>query len=217
MELEKLWSLLGGTGEIPSRAGRCSGPLLILGSGRVAIGGGKFETVWDDFGRWKNSDLPKGEIMAVNDVGQHVHDRVRHWVTLHAEYMPGWMAFRRGHLYGSGDQPMTHSNKAKPGVDVVWPMGQLGGTSGLYACFVGLLLGYSEIVLAGIPMTGSGHYFDPPWYGSEFQDKPNAMVWKWAALNVFEGKVKSLSGLTKKWLGEPVMHEISETAMAHAI
>jgi hypothetical protein len=140
----------------------------------------------------------------------HLHDRLRHWVTLHAEYMPGWMAFRKGHLYGSGDSPMTHSHKVKPGVEVVWPMGQLGGTSGLYACFVGLLLGYTEIVLAGIPMTGSGHYFDPPWYGSEFQDRPNELVWKWARDNVFEGRVKSLSGLTKQWLGAPVIDEARE-------
>jgi hypothetical protein len=201
VELEKLWQLLGGRGEIPSRAGRFSGPLLIMGSGRVATGDARvYETVWDDYAKvrpWK------GEIMAVNDIGMHLHERVRHWVTLHAEYMPGWMAFRRGHLYGSGDQPMVHSNKARPGVDVVWPMGQLGGTSGLYACFVGLMLGYSEIVLAGVPMTGSGHYFDPPWVGSQFQDRANELVWKWANLNVFEGRVKSLSGLTKEWLGEP--------------
>lgn len=175
--------------------------MLIMGSGRVATGDERvYETVWDDYARvrpWK------GEIMCVNDVGQHLHDRVRHWVTLHPEYMPGWMAFRRGHLYGSGDQPMTHSQKTKTGgIDCLWPMGQLGGTSGLYACFVGLMLGYTEIVLAGVPMSGSGHYFDPHWYGSDFQDRSNELVWKWARDNVFEGRVTSLSGLTKKWLGE---------------
>jgi hypothetical protein len=208
VELEKLWRILGGRGEIPSRAGKYSGPLLIMGSGRVAVGPPKvYETVWDDFAKvrpWK------GEIMVVNDIGMHLHDRVRHWVTLHAEYMPGWMAYRRGHLYGSGDQPMTHSHKVKPGVDVVWPMGQLGGTSGLYACFVGLMLGYTEIVLAGVPMTGSGHYFDAPWYGSQFEDRANEIVWKWAVANAFEGKVKSLSGLTKQWCGAPVLDERRE-------
>lgn len=175
-----------------------------MGSGRVAIGGGLYSTVWDDYARvrpWK------GEIMCVNDIGMHLHDRVRHWVTLHAEYMPGWMAFRKGHLYGSGDSPMTHSHKEKPGVEVVWPMVQLGGTSGLYACFIGLLLGYTEITLCGIPMTGSGHYFDAPWYGSQFADKPSQMVWQWSALNVFEGRVKSLSGWTQELLGAPVTRE----------
>ena len=208
MELEKLWRILGGRGDLPSRAGKFYGPLLVMGSGRVAVGPPKvYETVWDDFAKvrpWK------GEIMCVNDVGMHLHDRVRHWVTLHAEYMPGWMAFRRGHLYGSGDSPMTHGHKAKPGIEVLWPIDQLGGTSGLFAVFIGLLLGYEEITLAGIPMTGSGHYFDPPWYGSEFADKPSQNVWKWAALNVFEGRVKSLSGWTKALLGSPVIDENRE-------
>lgn len=175
-----------------------------MGSGRVAVGGGLYETAWDDFAKvrpWK------GEIMVVNDVGMHLHDRVRHWVTLHAEYMPGWMAYRKGHLYGSGDSPMTHGHKAKPGIEVLWEMDQLGGTSGLFACFLGMLLGYDEIVLAGVPMTGSGHYFDPPWYGSNFADKPTQLVWKWAALNVFEGRVKSLSGWTRDLLGAPVRVE----------
>lgn len=200
MDQAALWHALGGRGEIPSRAGRFSGPLLIMGGGRVAIGNGKYETVWDDFAKvrpWK------GEIMCVNDVGMHLHDRVRHWVTLHPEYMPGWMQFRRGHLYGSGDTPMTHSQKDKPGVDVVWPISNVGGTSGLFACFIALLLGYNEIVLAGIPMTGSGHYFDPPWYGSQFQDRANEIVWKEARDRIFEGRVTSLSGLTKQWLGAP--------------
>ena len=212
MELEKLWTLLGGVGEMPSRAGKFYGPLLVMGSGRTATldkrpGAKVYETVWDDFDKvrpWK------GEIMCVNDSGMHLHDRVRHWVTLHPEYMPGWMAFRRGHLYGSGDQPMTHSNKAKPGVDVTWNMGQLGGTSGLYACFVGLMLGYTEIVLAGVPMTGSGHYFDPPWYGSPFDDRASEIVWQWAIKNVFEGRVTSLSGNTRKWMGAPVLPEVRE-------
>jgi hypothetical protein len=159
------------------------------------MGGGR--TVWSDYAKvrpWK------GEIMAVNDVGAHLHDRVRHWVTLHPEYMPGWMAYRLGHLYGSGDHPMTHSQKQKPGVDVVWPMGNLGGTSGLFGCFVGLMLGYSEIVLAGVPMTNDGHYFDPPWYGTEFADKPTEIAWKWAIKNVFDGRVSSLSGASQQWI-----------------
>jgi hypothetical protein len=171
-----------------------------MGSGRVAVGGEKvYETVWDDYAKVKPW---RGEIMCVNDVGQHLHDRVRHWVTLHAEYMPGWMQFRKGHLYGSGDSPQTHGHKSKPGVDVVWdiPAG-IAGTSGLFACFVGLLLGYNEITLAGIPMSGSGHYFDPFWY---------ELVWKQARDTIFEGRVTSLSGLTREWLGAPQLRQREE-------
>ena len=192
MEPKKLWEVLGGRGEPPSRLGRFSGPLLIMGGGR---------TVWDDYAKvrpWK------GEIMAVNDVGAVLHDRVRHWVTLHPEYLPGWRTYRERHLYGQGIPAMTHSHKAKPGVDTVWSVGNVGGTSGLFACFVGLMLGYNEIVLAGVPMTNDGHFFDPPWVGTDFVDRAVQSVWKQARENIFEGRVTSLSGLTSEWLGSPL-------------
>ena len=188
-DLPQLWRALGGRGEIPSRAGRFSGPLLVLGGGR---------TVWDDYAKvrpWK------GEIMAVNDIGAHLHDRIRHWVTLHSEYLAGWIEYRNRHNYGDRVPAMTHSHKMKPGVDVLWPLSAVGGTSVLFACYVALLLGYDEIVLAGVPMTGDGHYFDPPWYRTEFADRANEIEWKSAIRNIFDGRVTSLSGRTAEWIG----------------
>lgn len=156
--------------------------------------------MWDDYAQvrpWK------GEIMAVNDSGMHLHDRVRHWITLHPEYLPGWLAYRMGHNYGQGIRPTTHSNKSKPDVDKVWRVDNVGGTSGLFACFIGLMLGYTEIVLAGVPMDNSGHYFDPPWYRSDFEDGAIRSVWKQAQHNYFAGRVRSLSGYTRTLLGPP--------------
>jgi hypothetical protein len=188
-EVHALWNALGGQGEIPSRAGRFSGPLLVLGGGR---------SVWDDYAKvrpWK------GEIMAVNDIGAHLHDRIRHWVTLHPEYLPGWRTYREKHNYGDRVPPMCHSHKVREGVDVAWALSAVGGTSGLFAVKVGLLLGYDEIVLAGVPMTGDGHYFDPPWYRTEFADRANEMEWRSAIRNLFKGRVTSLSGKTAEWIG----------------
>lgn len=188
-EVHELWNVLGGRGEIPSRSGCFSGPLLVLGGGR---------TVWDDYAKvrpWK------GEIMAVNDIGAHLHDRIRHWVTLHPEYFPGWRHYREKHNYGDRVPPMCHSQKSREGVDVAWNFAAVGGTSGLFAVKVGLLLGYTEIVLAGVPMTGDGHYFDPPWYKTEFADRANEMEWKSAIRNYFNGRVTSLSGKTADWIG----------------
>lgn len=193
MTPDEIWSALGGRGEMPSRAGVFSGPpLLILGGGRDA---------------WADYDAVRpwpGEIMCVNDIGQHLHERVRHWVTLHPEYMPGWRTFREKHLYGNGVPAMTHSQKCRDGVDVVWDLTEIGGTSGLFACMVGLMLGYHEIVLAGIPMSNDGHYFDPPWYKTDLEDKAALSHWKWARENVFKGRVTSLSGNTKDMLGSPL-------------
>lgn len=186
--LPELWRALGGRGEIPSRCGRFSGPLLVMGGGR---------TVWDDYAKvrpWK------GEIMAVNDIGAHLHDRIRHWVTLHPEYMTGWKKFRLGHHYGDAVPPMIHSHKPGDAIDMVWPLDAVGGTSGLFACYIGLLLGYDEIVLAGIPMDGTGHWFDPPWVSTEFADRATENEWKCAIRQIFKGRVSSLSGHTRDWL-----------------
>ena len=186
-----IWRHLGGRGDAPSCLGSCAGPLLILGGGR---------SVWEDFDRvrpWK------GEIMAVNDIGAFLHERVRHWVTLHPEYFPGWRTYRQKHLYGQGIPATCHSHKSREGVDKVWPVENVGGTSGLFAVFIGLMLGYSEIVLGGVPMTDDGHFFDAPWYRSDFQDKAISFVWRQARDNIFAGRVKSLSGNTRDWLGAP--------------
>lgn len=188
-----IWHRLGGAGEPPRLLGTRQGSLLILGGGRQ---------VWDDYGQVRPSWT--GTVAAVNDVGQHLHDRLAHWMTLHPEYLPGWRAYRCGHCYGEGVPPQCHAPRSGPGVDCVWPLGQAGETSGLFACFVGLMLGYERILLAGIPATDEVHYFDPPWQrGSGYDAAITFGVWTWARDHVFAGRVRSLSGKTRDWLGEP--------------
>jgi len=80
-------------------------------------------------------------------------------------------------------------------------LGGRGEIPGRAGRFYGLLLGYDEIVLAGVPMTGDGHYFDPPWYRTEFTDRASEMEWKHAIRNIFNGRVSSLSGRTAEWIG----------------
>jgi hypothetical protein len=69
---------------------------------------------------------------------------------------------------------------------------------------VGLALGYDKIILAGVPIDGTGHFFDPPgkvvnqFLGTNIKEE-----WNNANRNYFKGRVKSLSGRTREWLGEP--------------
>ena len=184
----EIWQRLGGDGVMPSRSGCYGGDLLILGGGRC---------VWDDI----NASLPwEGQVMAVNDIGMHYRGRIQHWVTMHAKFMQGWMHYRQNHSWGWGDKPVTHAHTDDMNIDCVWPLKNwAGGTSGLFACYVALMLGYSNIVLAGMPLTQDGRYLDAPFYGGEFTD-PLAH-WEWARDNVFDGRVKSLSGRSKELLG----------------
>lgn len=187
----EIWEALGGSGKTPAALGRSKGPLLVLGGGA---------SVWEDYAKVRPWG---GEIMAVNDVGQYVHDPVRHWVTLHPEFMAGWRYFREKHLYGAGYDLTCHSHKINTGINTVWTIQNIGGSSGLFACFVALMLGYERVVLAGIPIDNTRHFFDPPWYGHDLGDRANEIVWKEANERYFAGRVKSLSGRTLKWLGAP--------------
>jgi len=91
---------------------------------------------------------------------------------------------------------------------------QGGGTSGLGACRVGLMLGYDDITLCGIPIDNSGHFFDPSWEKTNFQREiatkggrirgDGRRFWVNAKEKYFDGKVKSMSGYTKLLLGAPI-------------
>ena len=82
------------------------------------------------------------------------------------------------------------------------------GCSGMGATMVGLLMGYHQIVLAGIHLDDSGHFYDPHWVITsfarqyrEFNGAPR--VWKGMNEKFFEGKVKALSGRLRDYLGAP--------------
>lgn len=172
------------------------GRLLVLGGGRSvwrdidAVG--QIEDVWD--------------VMCVNDIMAYYQGVVLHGVTLHVEYMPGWMTFRRGHAFGYGRHVFTHSDRQAGGFpECTWKLDNLGGTSSMYGIFIGLVMGYEKILLAGIPMDGSGHFFDPPGdkTAGMFDNSSQKNVWWWARDNIFKGRVKSMSGNTREWLGGP--------------
>jgi len=173
--------------DLPDMAGKFKGALLIMGGARC---------VWDDARGWE------GDRMAVNDIGAHYKGTLRHWCSLHPEYFPGWLKYREGHNYQG--HVFTHSVKKVDGVQVAWHMlPTRGGSSGLFATIIACLLGYERIVLAGIPMDGQGHYFDDPAEDYSQFGRPDMIEWAWAKENVFQGRVKSMSGKTRALLGAP--------------
>lgn len=194
----------------PFKGQTCGGPLLIIGGGRC---------VWNDLekvgdlryaGKRKGVDLSKdfpGPRMAINDIGQHYMGHIDHWVTSHPEFMGGWMHYRQMHVMSGDGPPMTHSLTHHHSIDVAWPFGWSGGTSGLLAVFVGLAMGFDSITLAGVPMDDSGHYFDPPAYNkTDFNQSHIRQEWINAERDLFGGRVRSMSGWTAKLLGTPDGH-----------
>jgi hypothetical protein len=124
----------------------------------IILGGGK--TVWEDYFSAR-SIMPESQIMCVNDIGgQFKVEQIHHMVSLHTGFFVATKLLRRekGMLKGY----VNHFTKASPGVDVVWRMQNVGGTSGLFATKVAIAMGAQHIILCGIPMDNTGHYFDPP-------------------------------------------------------
>jgi hypothetical protein len=189
-------------GELPKILGAKHGRLLIIGSSNG---------VWDDLRRYDRFHGQQDR-MAVNDMMNYYPGQLQYGATLHTDKMPMWY-FNQEFLRRKQKWPpmLVHSHQLNPYVKYVWPLMRDGGTSGLFAVLVGLLMGYEEIILAGMPCDGSPRFFDPPVKNhQQFGQTETHEEWKRAIDAVFYDRVKSLSGNTIKWLGAPDLPEVEE-------
>ena len=180
--------------------------LIIVGSARC---------VWDDL-----LDLSPVEcdVMCINDMIMYYPGDIHHICSLDEPMLIKWWEARRPPYKKQFPLvPRMHTRREmveSPKNVECWPFSG-GGTSGLFACFVGLGLGYDEITLCGIPIDNSGHFWEAPWGKTNFQrelvTRNGAMkrrgdsrsFWANAAADHFDGRVKSMSGVTRDLLGAP--------------
>ena len=159
----------------------------------LILGGAK--CVWADIqslGEW-NYDMA-----AVNDVGARIDRPLIFWASLHPKKLKKWEERRRKNGFPAGH--IKYSNRqGKPLVDIT--MKDWGGSSGLFAIQVALALGYTEIIIAGIPMDAEQtHYFNKKKEWKEAMHYRTAWVEHKAELIPF---VRSCSGWTRELLGGP--------------
>lgn len=184
--------------------------LVIVGSGRC---------VWDDIERlYTKRELRRNEIdddvMCVNDMIMYYPGNIDHCVSCDAPMLHKWWEARRPPYKSQFNRRprfhTVHTEQSVPNVER-WEFAG-GGTSGLLACHVAIELGYEDIVLCGVPIDNSGHFWECTWGKTNFQreiaDKNGRVrgdgrhYWTRAAKR-FDGRVKSMSGNTKLILGEP--------------
>ncbi len=176
------------------------GNLVILGGGR---------NVWDDLKAYKEL-FSKFDVMAVNDIAFQFSSEINHAVSLHPEFLQAIRILRPINSLGAFS---THSNKMKNGVTFSWDIPNVGGTSSLFACKIALLMGYEKIVLCGVPLDTSGHYFDPPEGDNQNNHGYHEQTFVWQDFKrdaLKSSRVKSMSGRTKKILGYPTEEWIKE-------
>ncbi len=139
-------------------------------------------------------------VIAVNQAGADYPGQLDAWVSFHPELFPKWLTERRKaerppatELFTAERRPLPHSVTARR-------VGNWGGSSGLLACVVAIELKVTHGVLAGIPLDAyQGHYYSPekPWRdGGNYRQ---AWIRKLDEL----GRFRSMSGLTREWLGAP--------------
>lgn len=183
-----------------------AGSLLLLGGAAC---------VWDDIERLGRAKVGRnhvinwpGHIMTVNmallfvEQPQHAYSNDGKWLKrLVAARRPEWGKRWPGKI-------RLHSIQTADGVEH-WNFSG-PGSSGLNAARVAVKLGYEEIILCGIPLDDSPHIGEPHWQHCNFTREVAGTAgndenrfWAQARKNEFEGRVKSMSGRTREWLGSP--------------
>ena len=172
--------------------------------------------VWDDVERLGlRFDQRRGavatdqwDLMTINKMVELTPGNIEHAYSNEASLLLKFVAARRCEYQGEFYGP-RHTHSSTRGASWHWPWGGFG-TSALGACIVAVGLGYDRIVLCGIPLDESPHNGEPPWrrtgFRTEAADSVGAGInryWQRARDLAFEGKIKSMSGRTRDWLGEP--------------
>lgn len=194
---------------LPKIAGTYAGKKLIICADAACV--------WEDLEAFgcasyagRGSVKKEGwDFLTVNKLVETFPGAIEHCYSNEPSLLRSFIGARRNEYEKEFPRPAnTHS--CNEGAKWRWPWGG-HGTSGLGAVLVGLGLGYDQIVLCGMPLDDGPHNGEPHWRACRFKSKEAAGSvdddrdghWKRAIQLAFDGKVKSMSGRTKNWLGSP--------------
>lgn len=212
MALDELLTGYGGRAfPYPDIAGAYKGKKLVVCGDAIGV--------WDDlecFG-CRDDSGPRGRVrkegwdfLTVNKLVETFPGSVEHCYSNEANLLNKFIAARRSE-YAREFGPPAHSHSCNTGAAHRWPWGGQG-TSGLGAVLIGLGLGYDRIVICGMPLDDGPHNGEPHWRRTAFKSSEAAgsatddrdSHWKRAMDLAFQGRVKSMSGRTRDWLGSPL-------------
>ena len=129
----------------------------------------------------------EADFMAINRAGYKYTGRIEWWATYHALYYINWRwAEKRAEAGGNTDYTVITHRRYRMLNSMVVPHPATSGSSTLLGVYAGLHLGYSQIVVAGAPLS------DPPYeqYRRGWQKMGHLLA----------KRVISLSGWTKRFL-----------------
>lgn len=193
--------------EVPDIAGEYPDKGLIIVGDAVCV--------WDDLERFgcavrhrRGSVAKEGyDFLTINGIVTTFPGNIEHAYSNQPDVLERFIAARRQEYKKEFSGPM-HTHSMNKGAKWRWPWGGWG-TSGLGAVFCGSLMYGRQIVLCGVPLDEGPHNGEPPWrkctFTREAADTASGGMnnhWKEAKNSVGE-RLKSMSGRTRDWLGEP--------------
>ncbi len=209
MGLREFLGEYGTTAKFPDIAGKYQGRNLVVCGDAIGI--------WSDLEEFGcRRDVHRGSVekngwdfLTVNKLIETFPGNVEHSYSNEPSVLVRFIAARRCEYTREFEGP-RHTHSISQGTKWVWPFGG-HGTSGLGAVLTGLGLGYDHIVICGMPLDDGPHNGEPPWRKCAFKTSEAAgnvntgmnSHWKKAIELAFEGRVKSMSGRTREWLGAP--------------
>jgi len=193
--------------QLPSIANSYSGKLIICGDAFGVYNDLELFGCRDDSGQGKVSK-PGWDFMTVNKMVEVLPAHIEHCYSNSASCLNRFCSARRDEYALEFGGP-KHRHSMQGPCENIWPLGG-HGTSSLGAALVAVGLGYSRIVLCGVPLDDGPHNGEPYWRKTAFASSEAAGAvgsdrnshWEMAKKVAFDGKVRSMSGRTRTWLGD---------------
>jgi hypothetical protein len=193
---------------------------------KILLAAGSAPCVAEDLERAR-AMFPFADTMTINGACQLV-ERAEHLLAGHTDKAELFVAARR-RAFPDAPPCRVHANCAAskhpapkhlyPSVTDWWgPEFSSGATSAGKAALIGLALGYESVILCGCPMDGSGYapgesegipqFAAVQRVGDPAKQKASTIrryygTMEQLAKTTFRGRVFSMSGKTKEWLGAP--------------
>jgi hypothetical protein len=143
-------------------------------------------------------DYRKFDFMAIGLDAVHLYPwDIKFVATYHPDDIP--LIKKRRELVGNTDYRLIchtdfFNGHHVDGVDIITPFEAPSGSSALLGVLTAIKIGYEKIILCGCPLTGKNAN------GARYETFQDGWISK---KNIVLGKVKSMSGWTREFLGEP--------------
>jgi len=141
-------------------------------------------------------------VVFTNHSGMIERGPVQHWATFHPELMPKWILHRAKNKLPKHETLWCPVEYPTPPAYTFRRVENWRGSSGMLATRVAIELGATHVVLAGVPLESAEGHFDRPWESKWYEASKYREDWLKRS-EALIGRVKSMSGWTRSFLGEP--------------